>query len=345
MLEKLDYRVREMLPLRVIKTSLSVFLAAVIAELLYFDNIFFAGLGAVKSMGFSVQESFETMKNQIIANASAAAVSIAVVFTIGISPFSAAVGIFIILSALNFFRLKGTQVMAGITLCSIILGSDTTALVLERAYERFMLMTIGLIVSFLVNILIFRPNYQIKVDEYLQGLVQKTTTFFENAQQGILDQQLLQAIKKEYQLLQRYVFAAKSDEQIAERFRYEHVQQLSGLEVYLVETDIKIKLLDRLSKLDWVEPHVYRDLQQLFAIEVIVEQGLIEAKGNHEPDAEVPVGFQAAYEHLFAYFQPYIQYNGQHAQEAIRILDLITMYKIKTEQLFTMIADEQGEKK
>lgn len=113
MLEKINYTLRERLPLRIIKTSFSVFLAATLAAVLGFENTFFAGLGAVKSMGFSVQESFQTMKNQIIANAAAAIVSLGVVLTIGISPLSAGIGIFIVLTILNALKLKGTHVMAG----------------------------------------------------------------------------------------------------------------------------------------------------------------------------------------------------------------------------------------
>lgn len=345
MLEKINYTLRERLPLRIMKTSFSVFLAATLATLLGFENNFFAGLGAVKSMGFSVRESFETMKNQMIANAMAAIVSLGVVFTLGISPLSAGVGIFIVLTILNFFKLKGTHVMAGITLCSIVLVSDTATTVMIRAYDRFMLMSIGLIISFLVNILIFRPNYQIKVDEYLHGLVKKTNQFFQSAQAGNLDKNLLQSIRQEYQLLQRYVFAAKSDENIAERFRYEHVQNLSALQLYLVETDIKIKLLERVSQLDWVEQKIYGQLQKLFQIEIIVERELAKATSVSVGVADQKQLFHEAYAQLFHYFEPHINYENAYAQDAIRILDLISMYKLKTEQLFTLIETNEGMEK
>lgn len=341
-LATISYRMREMLPLRVIKTSLSVFLAAILAQFFGFESTLFAGLGAVKSMGFSVQESFETMKNQIIANAAAAVVGIAVAYVIGVSPFSAGVGIFIVLSALNYFNLKGTHVMAGITLCSILLASDTAATVVYRAYDRFTLMSIGLIVSFLVNILIFRPNYQMKVDEYLKSLTMKTHDFLKLAKTGTLNLDVLKVIKSEYQLLQRYVFAAKSDENIAERFRYEHVQQLSALQLYLVETDIKIKLLERLSQLDWIDLSVYAQIETLFAIEVLVEQELTQAPVVRVVGEKERAEFQTAYISLFTYFEPYISYENEHAQEAIRILDLISMYKTKTEQLFTLIDQSKG---
>ncbi|MGL6008011.1 MAG: FUSC family protein [Culicoidibacterales bacterium] len=342
MLQKINHFIREMFPLRVIKTSLSVFLAATLAGVLGFDSTFFAGLGAVKSMGFSIQESFETMKNQIIANAAAVLVSIIIAFTIGLSPFSAGIGIFIVINLLNYFKLKGTYVMAGITLCSMILVSDTTMTVLQRSYDRFTLMTIGLLVSFLVNIFIFRPNYQMKVDEYLQSLVKKTNQFFDIAQTGTLNQNLLQNIKSEYQLLKRYVFAAKSDESIAERFRYEHVQQLSALELYLIETDIKIKLIERLSQLDWIETDVYQQLQQLFEIELLVETELSQALIVQEIDTIQKQQFQKTYAKLFNYFQGYIEFENIQAHDAIRVLDLISMYVVKTEQLFAMLEKNEG---
>ncbi|MGL6057589.1 MAG: FUSC family protein [Culicoidibacterales bacterium] len=341
MLKKINYFIREMLPLRVIKTSLSVFFAATLAGVLGFESTFFAGLGAVKSMGFSVQESFETMKNQIIANAAAVIVSIVIAFTIGLSPLTAGIGIFIVISLLNYFKLNGTYVMAGITLCSIVLVSDTTMTVLQRSYDRFTLMTIGLLVSFFVNILIFRPNYQIKVDEYLRSLVTKTNQFFDAAQAGAMDRKLLTVIKSDYQLLKRYVFAAKSDESIAERFRYEHVQQLSALELYLIETDIKIKLIERLSQLDWIDVQVYQQLQHLFKVELIVETELSQSPTVKKIDSIQKVQFQQAYEQLFGYFQGYIQYENAYAHDAVRVLDLISMYVLKTEQLFTML--EQSE--
>ena len=144
--------------MRNIKTAISVFICIIILRVFHNTFPFYACIAAVITMQSTVHNSFTTGKNRIIGTIIGAICGL--IFAL-ISPnnvFLTSLGIVFVIYFLNLVNRKNSVIIACIVFLAIMTNlKEGTPLIysLSRVIETF----IGILVSVLINYLIYHPKY------------------------------------------------------------------------------------------------------------------------------------------------------------------------------------------
>ena len=144
--------------MRNIKTAISVFICIIILRIFHNTFPFYACIAAVITMQSTVHNSFTTGKNRIIGTIIGAICGL--IFAL-ISPnnvFLTSLGIVFVIYFLNLLNRKNSVIIACIVFLAIMTNlKEGTPLIysLSRVIETF----IGILVSVLINYLIYHPKY------------------------------------------------------------------------------------------------------------------------------------------------------------------------------------------
>ena len=150
-------KLRDLLPLRILKTVLAFFISISIAPILHID-VFFAGLGSLRSMRESLILSLSTLLEQTIATALAFIISLLAAIIFGISPISITIALLALFLIIKLFNFNDSYLPAGITLIAVMCLSTSVEGIYDSAIMRFVAIVLGTIISLLVNSLLFRPK-------------------------------------------------------------------------------------------------------------------------------------------------------------------------------------------
>lgn len=167
--------------MRNIKTAISVMLCIIISNLLNLNNPLFVIIGAIVSMQGSINESYQNGINRILGTIFGAVIGI---MFFQISPHNIlliGLGTVFIIYFNNRLKMNKSIVISLIVFCSIMLNADGNVFL----YSSFRVIdtTVGIIVAFVVNILIFRPSHKEKINIILNEMI------------GYLDTQLYEYFK------------------------------------------------------------------------------------------------------------------------------------------------------
>lgn len=162
--------IRKKLPLRIIKTCLSLFISYATLPLIAPFTPFFAGIGAMKAMRKTMALSVETLREQTLANVIGMVVAIIFGVLFGTSPLVVTLAVFTLFMILKKFDWKDSYVMAAITMTSIMLLATDTQMLFDRGFDRVFATLYGMIIAFLVNFILFRPNYVDEIKEYVNAI-------------------------------------------------------------------------------------------------------------------------------------------------------------------------------
>ncbi|MFC0521979.1 aromatic acid exporter family protein [Pontibacillus salicampi] len=155
---------------RMLKTGLAVAIAIYVASLIGSSTIF-AGIAALFSIQPSIYRSYQTIIEQIEANIIGAISAAIFVLTLGNDPFIMGFTIIIVIGICVKFGMKENTVL--LALVAVIAIMETTDMAfLEFVGLRFTSLMLGVLASFLVNLIFLPPKYETK----LFGLIDRTTT-------------------------------------------------------------------------------------------------------------------------------------------------------------------------
>lgn len=150
-------QIRDVLPLRIIKTTIAFLVSLLLAPIFYCDP-FFAGLGSFKSMRESLTLSLNALLEQLLANFIGFVFAIVYGYFFGINPFSVTFAVFCLFIIIKKANLFDTYLNAGFTLVAIMMLSINEADILSRGVERFISTALGLVIALIINALLFRPK-------------------------------------------------------------------------------------------------------------------------------------------------------------------------------------------
>ena len=155
---------------RVLKTGLAITLAILCSHLLIPDvSGSLAAIGASLSTQPSVRKSFETLCYRIIANIIGGLFAVTILLTLNASPITIGLTCILAISLLNGLNLTNVIPLTVINIAVIMLGAGSNPI--QYASLRVLETSIGVIVSFLVNWLIFPPKY----DHHFFSVLESTT--------------------------------------------------------------------------------------------------------------------------------------------------------------------------
>lgn len=155
--------------MRNIKTAISVVICIIISNILNLNNPIFVIIGAIVSMQGSINESYKSGINRILGTVFGAMVGM---LFYQISPNNTlliGLGTILIIHINNKLKWNKSIVITLIVFCSIMLNTEENVFM----YSAFRVIdtTIGIIVAFSVNLLVFRPKHKEKISTILEHLI------------------------------------------------------------------------------------------------------------------------------------------------------------------------------
>ncbi|GAF22546.1 lipoprotein [Bacillus sp. JCM 19047] len=147
---------------RILKTGLAVVLALYLARWLGISPPTFAAIAAAFAIQPSLFRTLRTFSHQVQANLIGATIGVLFVMTFGHEPF--VVGVVVTLSIAIFIKLKLEAAIIPTAIVTIIIIMESPSdNFLQFASERFILVLIGIVAAFLVNLAFIPPRYENKV--------------------------------------------------------------------------------------------------------------------------------------------------------------------------------------
>lgn len=146
---------------RTIKTSLAIFLALIVPQLLGIqEGISLAAASAIFSMQASVKESADYILNRVIANIIGGIIAIIFGLSFGNTVLVIALSSALLIAILHSLNLDNAIGLATVTLVSVLLATTDTFVI--TAISRVTATIVGVLIAFLVNSFVFPPKYDQK---------------------------------------------------------------------------------------------------------------------------------------------------------------------------------------
>lgn len=160
---------------RIIKTGLSVTLAMLIAGYFNLEPAVISAIAAMIAIQPSVMRSWKYIKEVVVGNIIGAIFATLGFYMFGAEP--AYIGLIVILTIAVNLKLGLTKsVNLSVLTVIAILSSDLHGSTLTTAFNRFSLVGLGVLSSFLINILIMPPKHDERFFDSLRSLNGKLTT-------------------------------------------------------------------------------------------------------------------------------------------------------------------------
>lgn len=147
---------------RIFKTGLAIMLSLYLAIWFNIEPPMFAALAAAFAVQPSIYRTFQTILEQVQANVIGAVISVIFVMTIGHEPF--VVGLVVVLAIAIILKVKLEPSTIPLAIVTIIIVMESPAdNFVEFATGRFMLIILGVLAAFIVNLLFIPPRYETKL--------------------------------------------------------------------------------------------------------------------------------------------------------------------------------------
>lgn len=292
---------------RVIKTGLAVIVALYVSIALHLQSPVFAAIAAVISIQPSVYRSITTFIEQVKANIIGAVIAIAIAFLLGTDPIS--VGLAVIVVILINLMLKYEKSISISVLTAIAIMESASDSFTEFAFQRFILIIIGMLAATLINALFIPPKHEGKIIRSIQTINEHITEMMlrleENVYMRYIDEvrknvsslETLFEVYQEEVFFRRYPFEKKRAlvhyKRMISLFRKEMklLQYIPQIRRHPMGNDLmeKIKMVAAIQKqllldqiidthlkftldLKPIDPQLYRPVSLLFDIEMEVNK-------------------------------------------------------------------------
>lgn len=232
---------------RVLKTGLAITLAILCSNWLVPDvSGSLAAIGASLSTKPSVRKSFETLCYRIIANIIGGIFAVATLLTLNASAITIGITCILTISLLNGLKLANVIPLTVINIAVIMLGAGNNPV--HYASLRVLETSIGVIVSFLVNWLVFPPKYDhpffsvlesttLEIMILLRAALRKNTEYHRLKKDLLRSQEQLDQCQYYFDLLkQDWLITAKQRVEVSRKLVvYRKMKETSQLALDLLE--------------------------------------------------------------------------------------------------------------
>lgn len=158
---------------RIFKTGLAIVLALYVAQFCQLEQPVFAAVAAAFAVQPSIHRSFQVIIEQLQANFIGAILAIIFALTLGTEPF--VVGVVAIITIAIILKLKLEENVVSLAVVTIIIIMESPAEQFATfAFNRFLLILIGIFSAFLVNLLFLPPRYETKLFQQITEHTEQT---------------------------------------------------------------------------------------------------------------------------------------------------------------------------
>jgi len=146
---------------RIFKTGIAISLALFLADLLELPIPFMAGIAAIFAIQPSIYRSYLTVLDQIYGNLIGAVIGIIFVLTLGTNYLT--VGLAAVLAIIIMLKLRLNNPVPLTLVTIIVIMESQQEAFLEFAGLRFLTIVLGILSSFIVNIIFLPPKYEARL--------------------------------------------------------------------------------------------------------------------------------------------------------------------------------------
>lgn len=143
---------------RIIKTGLAIMLALFLTPMLGLDSPAFAGIAATFAVQPSIYRTYQTIVEQVQANVIGAFFAITFAYAFGVDPFIIGLTAIVVIAVNLRLKLESMIPIALVTVIAIM--ENTNGASLEFAMIRFGSIMVGVLSSFIVNLVFMPPKYE-----------------------------------------------------------------------------------------------------------------------------------------------------------------------------------------
>lgn len=162
---------------RILKTGVTLILAIYISELLGLEPVIYSAIAATLAIQPSVYRSWQYGIEQVQANLVGATVAIIFAFLLGTHPIYLAIAVMLVIGINIKLKFERTIPLSIVTVLSIMEGgSAQDSQFLLFAFERFLLIFIGIISAVIVNALIYPPKYDKQLSSKTKDIGEQITS-------------------------------------------------------------------------------------------------------------------------------------------------------------------------
>lgn len=179
---------------RTFKTGLAVLLAILIPPLIGLeDSVGLATASVVFSMQPSVQETFVTTRNRVIANAIGGLIAYVVARFFGDTPIMVAAASALLIAILHHLKFDKVIGLSALTLINVMLNPGSNLLL--TAVRRVSGTLVGVLIAFVVNSFVLPPKYDIRFYETTTAVTDNSMKYVrsmlrKNAQYTVMKEDL-----------------------------------------------------------------------------------------------------------------------------------------------------------
>ncbi len=147
---------------RIIKTGLAIILSLYVAIWLKLEPPTFAALAAAFAVQPSIYRTFQTILEQVQANVIGAVLAVVFVMTFGHEPFVIGLVVALAIAIILKVKLESSTIPLAIVTVIVVMESPATNFI-EFATDRFVLIIVGVLAAFIINLLFIPPRYETKL--------------------------------------------------------------------------------------------------------------------------------------------------------------------------------------
>jgi len=147
---------------RMLKTGVAITLALWVAILLNLDPPTYAAIAAIAAIQPSIYKSYQSVVSNLRGSVIGAVIAIIFYYTIGNNPFVIGLVVVIVMAIQMKFKSKTSITLPAITVIAIMSGTPTGHFLIY-ASKRLSLALIGVISSFLVNLVFGPPKFETRL--------------------------------------------------------------------------------------------------------------------------------------------------------------------------------------
>ena len=265
---------------RILKTGIAIVLALSLAQILGFPSPAFAGIAAIFAIQPTIFRSYRTVIEQIQGNVIGAAIAIIFVVLFGNHVFIIGLACVIVIMINVKINTQNTITLAVVTVIAIMENRAAGNNFFSFAAIRFSSILLGILSSFVVNLLFIPPKYETKLYHRITTISQEITKMIRITSKHMYEHAHIkgdiQSFKEQIIKLEQLYMMYKEDKELFKKASHAKARRLVVYRNMIATTK---RALDILKKLNRYEYH-FQQLPDSF--QKTLEEQLVYLVNQHE---------------------------------------------------------------
>lgn len=174
---------------RILKTGIAIILALYLADLLNFPAPVLSGIAAIFAIQPTIYRSYQSVLEQIQGNLIGAIFAISFVLLFGNNYFIVGLAVMIVITINIKLKMDNTIILSIVTVVAIMEAQNGSFF--QFALIRFLSVLLGILSSFMINLLFFPPKYETKLYNSITHVTEETLKWIRISTRHASEQTLL----------------------------------------------------------------------------------------------------------------------------------------------------------